>query len=188
MTRAAISEDDIELLDSAGAHGEREHRELARHFEELAADPHPDDEVSPAALLVHAGERLRMVDDFAGALAYFRRAAELSGHVEPDVRCYLIQGLVDCKLYDEAAQLERAIRKARPRDPFVYEFVGETFELDGDLARAIGWFTAGMLLALRDDSIPESTLEMLTTARARARGAMGFPPDEFDDTTVFYAD
>lgn len=77
-------------------------RAAAADYEAWANEPHPDDEVSVAALLVHAGEALEVTDDVEGALAYFERAVADGGEVAPDARCYVIGALLGLGRHDEA--------------------------------------------------------------------------------------
>ena len=80
----------------SASRGDRQqaHRAAAAEYEAWAAEPHPDDEVSVASLLVSAGEQLALGDDMEGALALYQRAVNDGGHSVPDSRCYLIGALL----------------------------------------------------------------------------------------------
>jgi tetratricopeptide (TPR) repeat protein len=153
----------------------------AHWFEGLAADPHPDDDVSAAMLLVVAGDYLAMAGQHDAALVLFQRAVADGGECTPDARCSLLSGLLEVGREDDAAALAAEIKAARLPDPEVYHHVGNTYETRGDLAAATTWFTAGLVRFLHDDGVDDFAVEQLAVGRSRVREAQGFPMDEYDE-------
>lgn len=178
MARDAITADAVHRHLSSSERGDLP--ATAQWFEELAADPQPDDEASAAQLLVMAGELWALDEDHDRALDLYRRAVADGGACTPDARCALLDGLLKVGAVDEAARLAGQIKAERPRDPQVYVYVGEAYEAHGDLAQAIQWFTSGMFRTMRDEDCPDQDVQVLRMARLRARQAAGFPPDDFD--------
>lgn len=175
-----------EDVDDIPLGGSTEHdQEAARTLQAWAAQPHPDDELSPAALLVRASEHLASADDHEGSLELARRAVDLGGDVPPDVRCYLVAGLLRVGATREAGDVADTIRRSRPTSGDVFLFLGEGYEAAGDLDQANRWFTMGVLRLLRneDEADPgrDAELMVLLAARARAREVLGFPADDLDE-------
>lgn len=135
---------------------------------------------SRAAMLVALGEQLESAGDLAGALSSTRLAVEDGGPVPPDARCYLHNVLLHAGEVDEAAVLADQLMKERSHDPFLYEFVGEGYELADDVAAATRWFTAGMLRCMRHDEVGAAGVMALMQARRRVREAQGFDEDNYD--------
>ena len=81
MPRRPLTEDDVEERMWSASRGDRQraHRAAAAEYEAWAAEPHPDDEVSVASLLVSAGEQLALAEDLEGALALYERAVTDGG-------------------------------------------------------------------------------------------------------------
>lgn len=183
MARGPLTQDDVDDIELSGE-GPVDHPASAARWEAMAADPHPQDEVSAADLLVHAGEHWAYADEPERALACFRQAIDDGHPVAPDTRCYLLHGLLGCGLREEAVELASAVRAERPKDPDVYGFMGEAFEAHGDLQSATRWFTTGMFRAMRDDDVAESAVTMLIWGRQRVREAQGLPPDDFDEVAL----
>lgn len=166
-------------------------RAAAAQFVDWAKERHPEDdeEVTPALLLVHAGEMLSLLDDHEGALEMYRRAVTAEGDASPDVRCYLHHGLLQAGEVEGARRLADDVRRSRPADPHVYEMIGEDYELAGDLTEANRWLNLGLRRYLAelededevtfDDALADAIV--LLSARRRVRQALGFPPDELDD-------
>jgi hypothetical protein len=179
VTRASIDMEDLDAR--VFAEGEVDLVATARWFEDLAGDPHPDDEVSAAMLLLVAGDYRAMAGEHEAALALFQRAVADGGACTPDARCSLLSGLLEIGRTDEAAALAAEIKAARLPDPDVYLHVGETYETRGDLAAATTWFTAGLVRFLHDDGVDDFSVEQLAVGRSRVRGAQGFPMDEYDE-------
>jgi lipopolysaccharide biosynthesis regulator YciM len=180
MTRAPLTMDDLERRVML-PNGKPDLPGTAVWFEQLAADPQPDDEMSAAQLLVIAGDFWALADDQDRALVVLRRAVTDGGECVPDVRCSLLTGLLRAGHQHEAAELEAELRAARLRSPLVYEYVGEAYEEHGDLATATRWLTTGLLRAIRDDDVPDHEVQLLMQSRSRVRAAQGLPPDDFDE-------
>ena len=183
--RKPLSIDDVEEFDYR-ARRSGAPREAAEQLVAWAQDPHPEDdeEVSPATLLVMAGELLDVEDDHKGALGLFRRAADSEGDVPPDVRCYLHRGLLETGDVDGARKVADELRHARPTNPDVYVMTAENYELAGDLGEANRWLNLGLrrvVVQLQDGEPLDADAVLLLVARRRVRQALGFPPDEFDD-------
>ncbi|MGY1709053.1 tetratricopeptide repeat protein [Geodermatophilus sp. SYSU D00758] len=182
--RAALTTDQVEELE-LGARTPEQRRAASARLEQWAADPQPGDDLSPAALLVQAGELRGMAGDAEAALALFERAAEAGGEVVPDVRTALHHGLVRVGRLDEARRLAEEVRRSRPRDADVYALIGEDYEEIGDLPEANRWLNLALqrLLAQTEDPLGEApgmVAAMVLVARRRVRERLGFPPDEFD--------
>ena len=179
MPRGPLAEDDVEerLWQATGADG---YRAAAADYEAWAGEPHPDDEVTVATLLVSAGEALEFAGNLEGALTFFERAVADGGDVAPDARCYLIGGLLDLGRHDEADAAATKLMRTRPRDPSVFEHVGEQYESVDRLDDANRWMTAGVVRLLPAEDVPEYPVIMLMQSRRRVRQAIGFDEDEYD--------
>lgn len=180
MPRGPLTHDDIELRLEQVSGGSDGYRAAAADYESWAAQPHPDDEATVAALLVSAGEALEFAGDREGALDCFQRAVADGGEVPPDVRCYVIGGLMNLDRFEEADAAAAALMRSRPRDPFVYEYVGEQYESVDRLDEANRWMTAGVVRLLGAEDVPEYLVLMLMRSRRRVRHAIGFDEDEYD--------
>lgn len=156
------------------------YRVAAADYEAWAADPHPDDEVSGATLLVSAGEALGFAEDFEGALELFERAIRDGGAVWPDARCYRVGALLNLGRHDEADAATTELMRSRPRDPFVYQYVGQQYEFVDRLDEANRWMTAGVVRLLRTEDAAAPSVLMLMASRRRVRQKIGFDEDEFD--------
>lgn len=186
--RQPLNEDDIEAVGWA-AHTPAAHLSAAAWLQAAAAAPHPEDEVGPAELYVAASDQLSFAGDTPGALALCRAAVSAGGHVPPDVRVFLHHALLAAGEGEEARAVAEDIRRSRPGDLAVYSFVGESYEVTGNLAQAHRWFTLGLQRALTDPATGGDPSElasgsegrMLGVARARVRRDLDMPPDELDD-------
>jgi predicted Zn-dependent protease len=182
--RKPLTQDDLDEL-YARARTPAQRRAAAEQLAAWATEEHPDDDVSPASLLVSAGEHLSEAGDHDGAVALFHRAAAARGHVPPDVRCYLHSGLMKVGDLDGARSLADELRRERPADADVYRFVGEDYELADHLQEAHRWLTMGMLrFAHRvEDGDDEAAGDAagLMAARLRVRRALELPMDEYDE-------
>lgn len=182
--RGPLSNDDLEELDSlAGA--PEQLRAAAARIAGWAEEVHPDDErITPARLLVSAGEHLAAAGDHEAALELFRRAVTAQGHVFPDVRCYLHDGLLQVGDTDSARDLADELRRERPTDPDVYRFIGEGYESADDLVQAHRWFTMGVTRMLHQvvegDGDAAADAAGLMLARRRVRRVLDLPADEYD--------
>ncbi|MGY1680647.1 hypothetical protein [Geodermatophilus sp. SYSU D01176] len=182
--RRPLTPEDVEQL-YARARTPEQHRAAAEKLDAWAEEAHPDDrDVTPAALLVSAGEHLTEAGDLEAAVAAFRRAVAAGQHVPPDVRCYLHGGLLRLGDVEAARQIAEELRHERPVDGDVYLFLGENHELTGDLREAHRWLTMGARRALSDvedgdDRAAEDAAGLLM-ARLRVRRTLGLPLDEYD--------
>ncbi len=184
VVRRPLTSDQVEEL-YARARTPEQHRATAEKLAAWAEEARPDDQdVSPASLLVSAGEHLTEAGDPEGAVALFRRAVATGQHVPPDVRCYLHGGLLRVGDTGAARQIAEELRRERPVDGDVYLFLGENHELAGDLREAHRWLTMGARRAIGDveagdDRAAEDAAGLLM-ARLRVRHALDLPLDEYD--------
>lgn len=183
--RKPLTQDDLDEL-YAYARTPAERRVAAEQLAAWAEEEHrEDDDVSPASLLVSAGEHLSEAGDHDAAVELFHRAAAAGGHVPPDVRCYLHSGLMKVGDLDGARSLADELRRERPADADVYRFVGEDYELADHLQEAHRWLTMGVLrFAHRvEDGDDEAAGDAagLMAARHRVRLALELPMDEYDE-------
>ena len=183
--RGPLTQDDVDAL-CTRARTPEQHRAAAAQLAVWAEEVHPeDDEVSPASLLADAGDQLSRIGDHDAALEVFRRAVGAEGHVLPDVRCYLHHGLLDVGDVAGARRLADELRRERPADGDVYLFIGEDYELAGDLREAHRWMTMGLLRMLgraeEGDDLAVSGAAGLVRARYRVRRALDLPIDEYDE-------
>ena len=180
--RGPLTYEDVQAReDAAEGSGSDAHRDAAADLLAWAIEPHPDDdpEASRAELMVSAAAQLSLAGDREPALGVLREAVATGEHVNPDVRAYLINGLLECGLAEEADKVAEELRRERPADVMVHDLVGTAFERVGRLDVALRWFTSGMMRAVRDDGDSFDALELMT-ARFRVRHKMGFPTDDFD--------
>ncbi len=184
VVRRSLTRDEVEEL-YARARTPEQHRAAAAKLAAWAEEVRPDDQdVSPASLLVSAGEHLTEAGDLEGAVDLFRRAVAAGQHVPPDVRCYLHGGLLRLGDAEAARQIAEELRRERPVDGDVYLVLGENHELAGDLREAHRWLTMGARRALDDvedgdDRAAEDAAGLLM-ARLRVRHALDLPLDEYD--------
>jgi Flp pilus assembly protein TadD len=184
VVRRSLTSDEVEELYSR-ARTPRQHRAAAEKLAAWAEEAHPDDQgVSPASLLVSAGEHLTEAGDLEGAVGLFRRAVVAGQPVPPDVRCYLHGGLLELGDAGAARRIAEELRHERPVDGDVYLFLGENHELAGDLREAHRWLTMGARRTLDDvedgdDRAAEDAAGLLM-ARLRVRHALDLPLDEYD--------
>jgi tetratricopeptide (TPR) repeat protein len=182
--RQPLTQDDLDEL-YARARTPAQRRAAAEQLAAWAEEEHPEDDVSPASLLVSAGEHLSVAGDHDAALDLFRRAASARGHVPPDVRCYLHHGLMEVGDLDGACQVADGLRRERPADGDVYLFIGEDYELAGHLQEAHRWLTMGVLRSVSrvedGDERAADDAAGLMAARLRVRRALDLPMDEYDE-------
>lgn len=182
--RRPLTPDDIEQL-YARARTSEERRAAAHQLATWAEEVHPRDSgVTPASLLVNAGEQLVEAGDVRDALDFFHRAVDTGQYVRPDVRCYLHSGLLTVGDVDAARELADQLRRERPIDADVYLLIGENYEVDGDLREAHRWFTMGVQRTMNDvrngDDGAVEDIAGLMAARLRVRHALDLPRDEYD--------
>lgn len=186
--RKPLDIDDVEELEFR-ARTTEEHRTAAGILLEWAAWQHPDDddEVTPANLLVYAGEQLSMAGDHEEALAVFRRALAAEGEPTLDVRCYVHHELIETGDVDAARRLADEVRRSKPPNPDVYVFIAGDYDEAGDLAQANRWMNLGLRRLVEeaeDGELSGFQAIMLLSARRRLRRMMGFPPDAFDESPL----
>jgi len=175
------------------------HREAAADLLAWAGEPHPDDapDVNRAELLVSAAAQLSLAGDFEPALGVLREAVATGEPVDPDVRAYLIHGLLKCGLAEEADKVAADLRRERPANLLVHHLVGVAYEEADRLDLALRWFTMGATRAVRmEDTVLEGWSDdvddvgagfdaiILMTARFRVRRKMGFPLDGYDEVAA----
>lgn len=150
----------------------------AEILQSWADSPHPEDEVCPGDLLVAAGSQWEQIGDHDRALDCYRRAVVVGEtRYYQDPRVHLHGGLLGAGQVEEAAELERALRREPPAESGDFAFVAETFEERGDLRAAARWFTIGVNRTEDDDG-------SLTIGRFRVRRAAGLPLDGLDEEAL----
>ena len=100
----------------------------------------------------------------------------------PDVRGYLHHELLAVGDVAGARRLADELRPERPADGDVYLFVGESYELVGDLREAHRWMTAahaGPGRAGEDLAVGDAA--GLVRTRYRVHRALDLPMDEYDE-------
>lgn len=177
--------DDVDAV-CGGASTPEELRAAAAQLTTWAEERRPDDEVSPAELLVTAGGLLSRAGDHAAAVSAVRRALAVGGSVPPDVRCYLHRMLLEDGDVEGARDLADELRREHPSDGDVYLFVTASYDRAGSAREAHRWATMGLLhMAARigqgDESAAESAAA-LAQARYRIRRALDLPIDDYDST------
>ena len=180
MARGPVRERDIAAFGPSLA----DHLDQAQRFEQLAADPHPRDEVSRALLLVRAGESWAAAGDTTRAVAAFRSAVEDGGDVAPDSRAYLAEALLRAGDHAEAEALLTTLRKERSRDAMLYVFLGEAMENAGDDSAALRWYTTGITRLENDDEVSDDDFDLLVVDRFGVRSRLGFEPDDYDELAM----
>ena len=166
--------------------GRTDQRAAAPPLTDWAKEVHPDDvDITPASLLVSAGEQLSRAGDHPAALDAFRRAVAGGGDVPPDVRCYLHQGLLEVGDVGAARSLADELRRERPAYGDVYRLIAENYEPAGDLGEAHRWLTMGLLrmvAQVEDEDDPAADdAAGLAAGRYRVRRALELPLDEYDE-------
>jgi predicted Zn-dependent protease len=184
MRRPLVLDDVEAVCDRAGT--AEELRSGAGQLTTWAEERRPDDEVSPAALLVTAGGLLSRAGDHQAALSALRRAVEVGGSVPPDVRCYLHRTLLEAGDIEGAHQLADELRREHPSDGDVYLFLATSYERADSAREAHRWATLGLLhMAARigqGDKSAADAAAALAQARYRLRRTLDLPIDEYDST------
>jgi hypothetical protein len=182
--RNARTFDDIERLE-ASARTPKAHRQAAATLVEWAQEPNQGDEVTPADLLSAAGWHLDQAGDTEAALELHRQAVAAEGTTTPDARCTLHAALLEAGRPDEARRVADDLRRSRPRITDIAA-MAETFQLVGDLEQANRWAAMGVNRLEMDaaaDTDDDYEIVELLNVRRRIRQALGFPPDELDETS-----
>lgn len=173
MSRKPVTVDDLDDV----VLGRQPPRTRAEILQAWADDPHPDDEMGQADLLIAAAGEWNLVGEHDRSVQCCRRAVEL-GHSEEygDPRTHLHAALMEAGQVEEATELERSLRREPPPDAGDFCRVGETYEEHGDLRTAARWFTIGL------DREPDD--ELLAAGRFRVRRAAGLPLDGLDEEAL----
>ncbi|RIQ27359.1 tetratricopeptide repeat protein [Jiangella rhizosphaerae] len=153
---------------------------LAQQFEDWAADPQPDDVENAGSLLAYASEAWLRAGEHDRALDTARRAVDSGDDIPPDPRCYLVDALLGAGRREEADVVAGDLRRSRGDDTFVLAFLGESYELHGDLNRAHRWFTMGLTAAERHGD-PTGAVPTLLASRFRVRRELELPVDALDE-------
>lgn len=179
LTLEALSELDFRHADDSPPQA----RQFAEQLQAWATDPVPGDEPTPVHLLLLAGQHFEFGEDLEAAQGAFQQAAELDpDDLQPHV--FLACVLITKGEIEQALELDRTIRRARPEDVSAYLLLGEAWHEHGDNLRALGWFNRGLEQAEREDAISEGGFELLCAGRFLVRKAMGHDPDEYDDIAL----
>jgi predicted Zn-dependent protease len=183
--RRPLALDDVDAV-CAGASTPEELRAGAAQLRAWADERRPDDEISPAALLVTAAGLLSRAGDSASAVDTVRRAVAAGGSVLPDVRCYLHRTLLEVGDVEGARLIADELRREHPSDGDVYLFLATSYERADDAREAHRWATLGLLhMAARIGQGDKSAAEAaaaLAQARYRVRRTLDLPIDEYDST------
>jgi predicted Zn-dependent protease len=151
-----------------------------------AEEGRPEDEISPAALLVTAGGLLSRAGDHTAAVSTLRRALAAGGDVPPDVRCYLHRALLDLGDVEGARALADEVRREHPSDGDAYLFLATSYDRGDSAREAHRWATLGLLhMAARieqGDEAAAGSAAALAQLRYRVRRKLGLPTDEYDST------
>jgi len=174
--RSPISNEDVEELEYPAP----DHRAVAQQLLAWAGEPHPDDEVSPRELLTRAGEQLELADDVDGALALYLRAVDTDGDAILDPRAHLVSLYLGHGEREEALAHDRGLRRSKPESSANYEYLGEVWAEHGDLQRALGWYTRGILRHEQGPPLATDDLAMLCLGRWQVREQLGHHPDDYD--------
>ncbi|WP_027860136.1 lipopolysaccharide assembly protein LapB [Marmoricola sp. URHB0036] len=136
-----------------------------------------------AELLCSLAERRLSRGDPVQAREWFERAVDEPGEVIIDPRCGVLQCCLALEAGEEVSALERDLRRASASGDWrgaFHEHIGETFELAGQLERALRWFTMGV----RDLDLmvkePTTSELICLNGRRRVRRKLDKPLDAFD--------
>lgn len=156
---------------------------LADRLRDLAAEPLPDDDLTPAALLSLAGQYYADAGDLVAAEAVYREA--IPGHDGDglDPRCFLVDVLVQTGRLDEAVELDNALRRSRPADLVTYPVLAQTW-IAHDQRRAMGWLNRGLDWAERSGQEDAPSFALLCVARFHLRQDQGQDLDEYDEIAM----
>lgn len=174
--RAPITQDDVDQLEFNSA----DHGAAAAQFTAWAEAPHPHDALSPRELLTRAGEELELAEDDDAAMELYRRAADADGDALLDPRSHLISLHLHRGERQAALDLDRELRRSRPEESALYEYLGEVWAEHGDHRRALAWFERGILRHEQGAGFADVDLSMLCLSRWQLRQELGHPPDDYD--------
>ena len=187
MARTPVDEAALGQLDAQGGAA------AADGYLALAADPQPGDVANPAELRVQAALLLQDAGEVERALEVFREAAATGAPVYPDVRAYLIDGLLRAGRTDEAGEVARAIRAERPSDPYVHLTVASAYQQNGDQTTALRWLTIGFNKTIDETSAVDEeavhrVMHLLAANRYQLRRELELPIDGLDLVAVELAE
>lgn len=180
--RAPVTREVLQDKGSLASMGAVSHHQVANQLVAWAQHPHDQDEVSVADLWVEAGEQFALADEHTQALDAYQRAVGCAVATSPDARGYVIKALLELGRTGQAQEASDLLRRARPATAVTYHLVGETWEAVGDLNQANQWLTRGVILAEHRGDL--AAVGLLLIARFRVREALGFPPDDYDETAM----
>jgi hypothetical protein len=179
--------DDVEEVEFLSRTPER-HRDAAATLTSWAAEPHPDDDpdVTAAQLLSAAAWHLGQAGELEESLALYRRAVADGGACTIDARVQLAGALLQAGREDEARQVAAEFRRTAQRLADL-AMMAEEFEMAGDLREAhrlvnIGVNRLQLAPEIGSGAVGGFDLEQLLRARRRIREALGYPPDDLDET------
>lgn len=175
--REPLTYDDVEAIERQRT--PEAHRSAAAELLSWVEQGHPDDEVTPADLLVAAAWHLGQAGDTEPSLDLYRRAVAAESVTTPSARCSLHAALLDAGRLDEARQVADEVRRSRPGIADIAD-MAETFELNGDLRQAHRWAEMGVN-RLELDAPEDVEVITLLNVRRSVREQLGFPPDELDE-------
>lgn len=180
--REPLTYEDVEELEAVSTTAQQ-HVDAAGELARAARETHPDDELSPADLLVAAAFHLREVGDAEQEITTLQAAVDADGDAAPDTRVWLHGALLHAGRLEQADELATEIRRSRTSDPDVYDVVGGAYEDVGDLETAHRWLTMGLTRLSRREpgTVSEEALTRLTLSRSRVRQELGHPPDAVDE-------
>ncbi|MEL4317884.1 hypothetical protein WJX64_02600 [Leifsonia sp. YIM 134122] len=161
-----------------------QHRAVAETITSWATDAasfYVDDGITRAHLLLVGAEHLEMAGDLDGA----RRLAETAA-AHPTAEPFgayptLISLAFASGDTDQAVALADEVRAASDAGLHIILMIAETFELNGDLARAERWNTIGARRASAGSLSPTEQYLTFLGGRFRARRDAGKPLDGLDD-------
>jgi len=129
--------------------------------------------------LAYAFQQLGRFDDAIDAM---RQAlahgwdGELDDH--PSAQALIADLLLHAGRTDEATDAWLTAQRRDPRDPRLYQTAGCAYTDIGLHAKALGWQTTGLELALAAHDHDGDMIWMLTGERAESLDALGYPPDD----------
>ncbi|MFD9895164.1 SEC-C metal-binding domain-containing protein [Amycolatopsis sp. NPDC059027] len=153
----------------------------ARKFEDLAEQV-PDER---AQLLVEAAYQWSRAGDVQRAERLYLTAISDGGSVHGDARTAYADFLFEHEDADRAREVLAGLWASHPKDPDVYQSVGDLLIDQGDSPGALRWFTAGVIRCYgavvgSRQLEGDPSLEQLLKSRSRVRKVSGETPDDWD--------
>lgn len=137
-----------------------------------------------AELVVTASEHRLMQRDFATAIAHLHEVHQSGIATDPSVEAHLLCAYLQAGDEARASELDQALRK-RSREGTLgsdYAFVGETYEVAGDLRQALRWFSMAVRDVDPEDVDVHDSISL--NGRFRVRRLLGLPEDAYDSATL----